>query len=85
MAWTLAGSKIDFKIPTIRDIPALKTVLVQSKIGSGPYDSMSIGETPSIPTAAALANAVEAAVGVWIQSLPITAEKVLEALKSENR
>ncbi len=43
---------------------------------------MSIGETPNIPTAAAVANAVEAAVGVRIQSLPITAEKVLEALKS---
>ena len=75
----------DYKIPTIRDIPVLKTALVQSKIGSGPYDSMSIGETPNIPTAAAVANAVEAAVGVRIHSLPITAEKVLEALKSENR
>jgi CO/xanthine dehydrogenase Mo-binding subunit len=43
---------------------------------------MSIGETALIPTAAAIANAVEDAVGVRIKSLPITAEKVLNALKA---
>jgi CO/xanthine dehydrogenase Mo-binding subunit len=42
---------------------------------------MSIGETAIIPTTAAIANAVEDAVGVRIKSLPITAEKVLAALK----
>ncbi len=72
----------DYKIPTIQDIPALKTVVEQSNAGSGPYNSMSIGETAIMPTAAAIANALEDAVGVRIKSLPITAEKVLEALKS---
>jgi len=72
----------DYKIPTIRDIPVLKTVVMQSNTGSGPYNSMSIGETAIMPTAAAIANAVHDAVGVRIKSLPITAEKVLEALKS---
>ena len=43
---------------------------------------MSIGETALIPTAAAIANAVDDAVGVRIKSLPITAEKVLSALKA---
>ena len=38
---------------------------------------MSIGETALIPTAAAIANAIEDAIGVRIRSLPITAEKVL--------
>jgi len=71
----------DYKIPNIKDIPNLKTAIVQSKTGSGPYNSMSIGETAIIPTAAAIANAVEDAVGVRIKSLPITAEKVLIALK----
>lgn len=42
---------------------------------------MSIGETPIIPVAAAIANAVDDAVGVRIQSLPVTAEKVLNALR----
>ncbi len=46
---------------------------------------MSIGEIANIPTAAAIAHAVAAAAGVRIHALPITAEKVLKALKSENR
>ena len=71
----------EYKIPNIRDIPELKTTIVQSDFGSGPYNSMSIGETALIPTAAAIANAIDDAVGVRIKSLPITAEKVLNALK----
>ncbi len=71
----------DYKIPNIKDIPELKTTIVQSNVGSGPYNSMSIGETAIIPTAAAIANAVQDAVGIRITSLPITAEKVLDALK----
>ncbi len=71
----------DYKIPNIKDIPQLKTAIFQSDTGSGPYNSMSIGETAIIPTAAAIANAVEDAIGARIMSLPITAEKVLAALK----
>ena len=71
----------DYKIPSIKDVPPLKTTILQSDFGSGPYNSMSIGETALIPTAAAIANAVEDAVGVRIKSLPITAEKVLSAMK----
>jgi len=44
---------------------------------------MAIGETAIIPVAAAVANAVEDAIGVRIKSLPITPEKVLEALRKK--
>jgi CO/xanthine dehydrogenase Mo-binding subunit len=77
----LAANLGEYKIPNIKDVPSLKTTILQSNFGSGPYNSMSIGETALIPTAAAIANAVHDAVGVRITSLPITAEKVLNALK----
>jgi len=70
----------DYKIPTIRDIPILNTTLIQTAPGSGPYNSMSIGETPIIPFAAAVANAVADATDVRVRSLPITAEKVLSKM-----
>jgi CO/xanthine dehydrogenase Mo-binding subunit len=73
----------DYKIPTIKDIPVMKTCVAQIPQGPGPYNSMAIGETAIIPVAAAVANAVEDAIGVRINSLPITAEKVLEALKKD--
>ena len=77
----LAANLGEYKIPNIRDIPELKTAILQSDFGSGPYNSMSIGETALIPTAAAIANAIEDAVGVRVTSLPITAEKVLNGIK----
>jgi CO/xanthine dehydrogenase Mo-binding subunit len=80
----ITASLGDYKIPNIKDIPELKTVILPSAAGSGPYNSMSIGETAIIPTAAAIANAVDDAVGVRITALPISAEKVLNALRRNN-
>jgi carbon-monoxide dehydrogenase large subunit len=71
----------EVKTPTTRDIPKLVTVLVESPGGNGPYGAKTIGEQPLPPVAPAIANAVYDAVGVRIQDLPITSEKVLAALK----
>ncbi len=42
----------DYKIPTMRDIPPLKTVLLESEGGVGPYHIKGIGESPIGPVAA---------------------------------
>ena len=70
----------EYKIPTVRDVPPFRSSVSEQPAGAGPYNSMPIGETANIPTAAAIANAVEDACGVRITSLPITAEKIYEAL-----
>ncbi|MCH7713149.1 MAG: xanthine dehydrogenase family protein molybdopterin-binding subunit [Chloroflexi bacterium] len=70
----------EYKILNIRDIPELKTVLLESEIGPGPYNSRGIGENPCGPVAPAIANAVADAVGARIKDLPIYAEKVRRAL-----
>ncbi|HET7392267.1 MAG TPA: molybdopterin cofactor-binding domain-containing protein, partial [Candidatus Binatia bacterium] len=75
----------DSKIPSIMDIPRLKTIIQENPVGNGPYGAMSIGEPPVIPTAAAIANAVHDAVGVRIYDLPMTAEKVLNALHAKKK
>ena len=73
----------DYKIPTSLDIPELRTVLLESEDGVGPYDIKGIGETPNVPVAAAIANAVADAVGVRIPTLPLTSEKVYRALRDD--
>jgi len=70
----------DYAIPSIRDIPAeLISVCIESDEG----EMHGIGEMTLPPVAPALANAIEDAVGVRIKDLPITAEKILRALKEK--
>ena len=77
-------SLADMKLPNVRDIPPLETVILESDIGDGPYKVRGIGEHTNIMTAPAIANAIEDAVGVRITDLPITSEKVLAALRELN-
>jgi CO/xanthine dehydrogenase Mo-binding subunit len=73
----------EFKIPNIRDIPPLKTHVAESvPHGPGPYNSLAIGEVANTPTAAAVANAVADACGIRITDLPVTSEKIYQALKA---
>ncbi|MBI2885755.1 MAG: xanthine dehydrogenase family protein molybdopterin-binding subunit [Chloroflexi bacterium] len=73
----------EYKLPVMKDIPELVTVLVQHPEGPVPYAGKAIGEVSNCPVAAAIANAVEDAVGVRITDLPITAEKVYRALRAK--
>jgi xanthine dehydrogenase molybdenum-binding subunit len=75
----------EYKIPTSKDIPALKTVVLESASGVGPYKVKGIGENPISPVAPAIANAIEDAVGVRIRDLPITAEKVYAAMRLRSK
>jgi CO/xanthine dehydrogenase Mo-binding subunit len=73
----------DYKLPNIKDIPPLRTVLVQEALGPVPFQGKSIGENSITPITAAIANALYDAVGVRICDLPITAEKVYRALQAQ--
>lgn len=74
---------LDYRLMTPLDIPPIKSVFVESDDPIGPYGAKSLGEPTLIPVAAAVANAIYNAVGVRIRSLPITAEKVREALRNK--
>src|SRR4029077_16471094 len=69
----------DYKQPTIRDMPPLTTINLETS-GPGPFGAKAIGEIPIMPTPAAIANAVANAIGAPIFELPITAERVLAAI-----
>jgi CO/xanthine dehydrogenase Mo-binding subunit len=70
----------DYKLPNIRDLPQLETVLVPSVGGMGPYDAKAIGELANNATAAAIANAVANACGARLFALPLTAERIYREL-----
>ncbi len=74
----------EYKLPGIRDIPALDTVLVESEGGLAPHGGRAIGEFANNAPPAAIANAVADAVGVRVYDIPVTAEKVYIGLKESS-
>jgi len=77
----LALNLDSFKIPNLIDIPPIETLFIERPDPVGPFGAKALGEPPLVPVAAAIANAVNDATGVRIRELPITAEKVLHALR----
>jgi xanthine dehydrogenase YagR molybdenum-binding subunit len=69
-----------YKIAGARETPAIEVVLLEEYRGRNATDAGGIGEPATIPTAAAMANAVYNAIGVRMRDLPMTPSRVLEAL-----
>jgi CO/xanthine dehydrogenase Mo-binding subunit len=75
----------DYKIPTAMDIPdEVVPIFIEVAQPDGPFGARGMGEHTMIPAAPIIANAVEDALGIRIKSLPITAEKIIQAL-AENK
>ncbi|CAA7601140.1 Aldehyde oxidase and xanthine dehydrogenase, a/b hammerhead domain protein [Acididesulfobacillus acetoxydans] len=74
----------DYKIPTAIDIPEIDSTIVESYDPSAPFGAKESGEGPIQPVIPAIANAICDAIGVRFLELPITAEKILQALKDKN-
>jgi xanthine dehydrogenase molybdenum-binding subunit len=78
------GYWIDAKTPSIGEAPYLEDLVVQfadTYEPTGPFGAKGIGEAATNPVAAAYANAIYDAIGIRFYQLPITAERVLEAIK----
>jgi CO/xanthine dehydrogenase Mo-binding subunit len=74
----------DYKLLTSLEVPEIKVIFVGEPDPSGPFGAKGLGEHGCIPTAAALSNAVYDALGVRLHELPLTPEKVVEALGKKN-
>jgi CO/xanthine dehydrogenase Mo-binding subunit len=87
--FAMAGGQImtpdlaTYTIPTVRDAPEVKAIIVEAASAVGPFGAKGLGEQPIIPTAAAVANAIAHATGVRMTRLPITPEALRRALCSE--
>ena len=75
----------EFKMATSADVPKLTTVLMEDANGPIPFHGKAIAEIPNVPTAPAIANAIQDAVGVRLCDLPLTAEKIYAVLNGRSR
>ena len=79
------ASFLGYKVPTIFETPEIVPIMVEHPHPEGPYGAKGGGETTDVPVPPAIANAIYDAVGVRIRNLPITPDKVLQALQEQAR
>jgi CO/xanthine dehydrogenase Mo-binding subunit len=65
-----------YLLPTAADVPPITQVILESEDPEGPFGAKGIGEPSAIPGAASIANGVSAAMGVEVQELPVTPERL---------
>ncbi len=74
-------SLLEYKSPTTLEMCDVVTYLIEDPDPNGPFGAKEVGQGPLLPVMPAVANAVYDAVGVRVDEVPITPEKVLKALK----
>jgi 4-hydroxybenzoyl-CoA reductase alpha subunit len=74
-------SMLEYKSPTTLETPDIHTILVETDDAEGPFGAKEAGQGPLLPVIPAVANAVYNAVGVRIDEIPISPDKVLRALE----
>ena len=76
-------SMLEYKSPTFMDMPDIVTDLIEHPDPAGPFGAKEVGQGPLLPIMPALANAVYDAVGVRIDQVPVSPEKILRALQAK--
>ena len=71
---------LDYRMPVASDLPMIDAVIVEVPNPNHPYGVRGVGETPIVPPMAAVANAIENAIGVRMTDLPMSPPRLLEAL-----
>jgi 4-hydroxybenzoyl-CoA reductase subunit alpha len=78
-------SMLEYKSPTTLETPQIHTFLIETVDPEGPFGAKEVGQGPLLPVIPAVANAVADALGVRIDEVPITPDKVLAALADRRR
>ncbi|MDF1722517.1 MAG: molybdopterin-dependent oxidoreductase [Minwuia sp.] len=72
----------DYLIPTIGDVPEIRSIIVEVPDGEGPFGAKGLGEHVLIPTAPAILNAIRDATGAIVRDTPATPDRVLSAIRA---
>ena len=78
-------SMLEYKSPTFMDMPEVETFIVETIDPEGPYGAKEAGQGPLLPVIPAVSSAVFDALGVWIDEIPVTPEKIVEALRRKEK
>jgi len=71
---------LDYRVPVCSDVPMIDTVIVEVPNPRHPFGVRGVGETPIVPPMAAIANAINNAIGIRFTDLPMSPPRVLKAI-----
>ena len=80
---TLNPTFLDYKMPMSMDVPRMKLIDVETNDPDGPFGAKEASEGSIVSTPPAVISAIHDATGVWFKELPVTPEKVIQALKQK--
>lgn len=78
-------SMLEYKSPTTLEMCDVKTILVEDPDPNGPFGAKEVGQGPLLPVPPAVVNAIYDAVGVRIDEVPATPEKILTAIRAKKQ
>ncbi len=78
-------SLLEYRIPTTLETPPIESIIVESEDPEGPFGAKEAGEGSLAAAIPAVANAIYDAVGVRICTLPLSPEKILEAIREKKK
>jgi 4-hydroxybenzoyl-CoA reductase subunit alpha len=78
-------SMLEYKSPTTHEMPPIDTFIIRDPDPNGPFGAKEVGQGPLLPIMPGVANAVYDAVGVRVDEIPVTPDKVLKAMKSKTK
>ncbi|MCH8190850.1 MAG: molybdopterin-dependent oxidoreductase [Chloroflexi bacterium] len=82
---TLNGSFLEHKCPTILDVPDIEVIFVDVVDPVGPFGAKALGEPPCVGVAPTIVNAIYDAIGIRIHDLPVTPDRILNAIQLNER
>jgi len=78
-------SLLDYKIPTVLEMPQVDSIIVESIDAEGPFGAKEVGQGPLLPVIPAVVNAVHDALGIRVDEVPLRPDKVLAALTDREK
>jgi CO/xanthine dehydrogenase Mo-binding subunit len=81
----LTNNLHQYRMPTSVDFPPVESHLVEMEDPYFAYSAKGAGENVNAPTPAVIRNAIYNAIGVWFNDLPMTPEKILDAIQGKKK
>jgi len=81
----LNPSRLEYRLPRPFEVPEIEHIIVETNDPYGPFGAKEVAEGPMVTTAQTIGNAVSNALGCIFNAMPLTPERVIEAIRKRDK